>query len=136
GQLFEGRAGGVENAVVGAQAQGWNSQSTGVSVLGTYTQTPLSEAGLGAVARLLAWKLSLHGVAPNARVTLSSPGGSENRWRAGSQVQFDAISGHRDGDRTSCPGDALYAQLPEIRALAAGEATAVVKPRAHIATLL
>jgi len=136
GQVFEGRAGGVESAVVGAQAQGWNSQSTGVSVLGTYTDTPLSEAGLGAVARLLAWKLSLHGVAPNARVTLTSPGGSENRWQAGSQVAFDTISGHRDGDRTSCPGDALYAQLPQIRALAAGEAAAIVKPRPHIATLL
>ena len=27
--------------------------------------------------------------------------------------------GHRDTDRTACPGDALYAQLDELRALVA-----------------
>jgi len=53
-------------------------------------------------------------------VTLTSPGGSENRWAAGERVGFDTISGHRDGDSTACPGDALYAQLPEIRQRAAG----------------
>ena len=29
GQIFEGRAGGIDQAVVGAQAQGYNSVSTG-----------------------------------------------------------------------------------------------------------
>ena len=37
GQVFEGRAGGVDQAVVGAQAQGYNSQSTGVAVIGTFS---------------------------------------------------------------------------------------------------
>ena len=37
GQVFEGRAGGVDQAVIGAQAQGYNSQSTGVAVLGTFS---------------------------------------------------------------------------------------------------
>jgi hypothetical protein len=32
-------------------------------------------------------------------------------------VQLDAISGHRDGDATSCPGDGLYAQLPRLRSM-------------------
>ena len=36
------------------------------------------------------------------------------------------ISGHRDGDRTECPGDALYAQLPELRRRAAGLAGPIV----------
>ena len=31
GQIFEGREGGIDQAVVGAQAQGYNSSSTGVS---------------------------------------------------------------------------------------------------------
>jgi hypothetical protein len=30
-------------------------------------------------------------------------------------VTLDRISGHRDGDNTSCPGNALYAQLPDLR---------------------
>src|SRR4029079_18192461 len=37
GQIFEGRAGGVDAAVVGAQAQGWNSHSTGIANLGTFS---------------------------------------------------------------------------------------------------
>ena len=39
GQVFEGRAGGIEQAMVGAQAQGCNSVSTGVACLGTYVDT-------------------------------------------------------------------------------------------------
>jgi len=34
-------------------------------------------------------------------------------------VTLERICGHRDGDSTSCPGDALYAQLPDLRARAA-----------------
>ena len=39
--IFEGRAGGIEAAVIGAQAQGWNSVSTGIACLGTFTNIPL-----------------------------------------------------------------------------------------------
>ena len=31
GQVFEGRAGGIDQAVIGAQAQGYNSVSTGIA---------------------------------------------------------------------------------------------------------
>jgi hypothetical protein len=34
-------------------------------------------------------------------------------------VTLERISGHRDGDATSCPGDSLYAQLPDLRVRAA-----------------
>src|SRR4051794_33970436 len=37
GQVFEGRAGGVDQPVVGAHAQGYNAQSTSVAQLGTFT---------------------------------------------------------------------------------------------------
>ena len=53
-------------------------------------------------------------------VTLTSSGGAANRYPAGRRVKFERISGHRDGGATSCPGDALYAQLPALRARAAG----------------
>ena len=48
--IFEGRAGGIEAAVVGAQAQGYNSYTTGIACLGTFTDLPLDDAGDG-VAR-------------------------------------------------------------------------------------
>jgi N-acetylmuramoyl-L-alanine amidase len=119
GQVFEGRAGGIDQAVVGAQAQGYNSYSTGVSCLGDFTALALPPAGAEAVAQLLAWKLPAHGVPVAGTVVLTSAGGETNRYRSGTPVTFERISGHRDGDSTACPGDVLYGQLPAIRARAA-----------------
>jgi N-acetylmuramoyl-L-alanine amidase-like protein len=119
GQIFEGRAGGIDAPVVGAQAQGYNTESTGISNLGTFSTTGQTEAGLQAMARLLSWKLAAHGVPPTGSVTVTSNGGATNRYPAGAPVTFQRISGHRDADATSCPGDGLYAQLPRLRGLVA-----------------
>ncbi|MEO6496272.1 MAG: peptidoglycan recognition protein [Solirubrobacteraceae bacterium] len=122
GRLFEGRAGGVDQPIVGAQAQGWNSQSTSVSNIGDFSSVPESDAALSAMANLLAWKLGLHGVPVNGRVTLTSAGGSSNRYPSGARATFERISGHRDGGATACPGQALYDQLPSLRTLTASRA--------------
>jgi hypothetical protein len=115
GRIFEGRAGGIDAPVIGAQAQGYNSESTGIANLGTYSAAPASDAAMQAMAHLIAWKLPLHGVPVAGPVTVSSHGGSDNRYPAGTPVTLQRISGHRDGDSTECPGDALYAQLPALR---------------------
>jgi hypothetical protein len=119
GQIFEGRAGGIDQPVIGAQAQGYNGVSTGVANIGTFSQAPQTAEGVRATAELLAWKMSLHGAPVAGPVEVVSAGGPTNRYRDGSAVTFQRISGHRDADRTSCPGEALFAQLPEIRARAA-----------------
>ena len=126
GQVFEGRAGGVEQAVIGAQAQGYNSQSTGVAVLGTFSDAPIPEPAMAAITQLLGWKMSLHGVPCEGGLTVVSGGGSLNRYSSGTPVAMQRISGHRDGDKTECPGNALYAQLPELRRRAAGLAGPIV----------
>ncbi|MEJ7784117.1 MAG: peptidoglycan recognition protein [Solirubrobacteraceae bacterium] len=122
GRLFEGRAGGIDQPVVGAQAQGWNSQSTSVSNIGDFSSVPESDAALSAMANLLAWKLGLHGVPVGGRVTLTSAGGSSNRYPNGERAAFERISGHRDGGKTACPGQALYDQLPRLRKMTASRA--------------
>jgi hypothetical protein len=126
GQVFEGRAGGVDQPVVGAHAQGYNDQSTGVAVIGTFTDAPIPEAAMAVLAQLLGWKLSLHGVPCEGGLTVLSGGGDLNRYIAGTPVSFQRISGHRDGDKTDCPGNALYGQLPELRT----RATALAGPLA------
>src|SRR3954471_1597833 len=131
GQVFEGRAGGVDQAVVGAQAQGYNSHSTGIATIGTYQDVPLTPEGLDAVARLIAWKLPLHGAPVTGQIVLESGGGELNRYKSGTPVTLERICGHRDGDATECPGNALYAQLPELRRRAA--AIAPVVPTATVA---
>jgi hypothetical protein len=116
GQVFEGRAGGIEAAVIGAQAQGWNARSTGIATIGTFEAVTFPEAGMAALARVIAWKLGLHGVPVLGTVDLLSPGGSQNRYPSGATAVFQRISGHRDGCATACPGSALYGQLEDLRA--------------------
>ena len=115
GQIFEGREGGIEQAVVGAQAGGWNSQSTGIATIGDFAAASLPEPALAVLSRLLAWKLSLHGAATAGTVTLLSGGGSENLFPYGASVTLPRVSGHRDGCRTACPGAVLYGQLDDLR---------------------
>jgi hypothetical protein len=132
GQIFEGRAGGVDQAIVGAQAQGYNSHSTGIANIGTFSEAGQTEAALDAMARLIAWKLPLHGAPVTGQVVLASGGGNLNRYKSGTPVTLERICGHRDGDSTECPGTALYAQLPDLRRRTAGiappPATATVAP--------
>jgi hypothetical protein len=135
GQVFEGRAGGVDQPVVGAQAQGYNSQSTGVAVLGTFSDVPIPEATMASLAQLLGWKLSLHGVPCEGEVTVISGGGSDNRYSSGTPIVMQRISGHRDGDSTDCPGNALYAQLPALRPRASALAGPIAATQGQVTLL-
>ena len=134
GQIFEGRAGGVEQAVIGAQAQGYNRLSTGIACIGTFQDVAFDGAGMDALSRLIAWKLPLHGAPVTGQVTVVSGGGDTNRYPNGAQVTFERISGHRDGCATACPGNSLYGQLPDLRARTASLAVPVsvltIKPAA------
>ena len=120
GTLYEGRAGGIDQAVVGAQAQGYNAQSTGIANIGTFSSVGQTAEALNAMARLIRWKLPIHGVPTSGSTTLVSAGGSTNKYPSGTNVRVQRVSGHRDVDSTECPGDALYAQLPELRRLIGG----------------
>jgi hypothetical protein len=117
GRIFEARAGGIDEPVVGAQAGGYNLASTGVAILGSFMGRPISPAARDALERLLAWKLSLHGLPATGRVSVrvNPAGASFSRFPANAHVSLARISGHRDADSTDCPGSALYAELPAIR---------------------
>jgi hypothetical protein len=117
GRIFEARAGGIDEPVVGAQAGGYNRESTGVAVLGAFMSRPISAPALRSLQALLAWKLSLHGVPAlgRARVRVNPAGAVFSRFPAGAHVSLPRIAGHRDGDTTDCPGDALYGELPGVR---------------------
>jgi flagellar hook assembly protein FlgD len=112
GRIFEGRGGGLIQNVVGAHAQGFNTGSVGVSVLGTYGSGRISTAARNAVQRLLAWRLDHGHVDPVSLLNFTSYG--NDRFPAGRVVRLRAVSGHRDTGYTSCPGTALYGQLGTI----------------------
>ncbi len=116
GQIFEGRSGGLDKAVLGAQAQGVNASSAGIAVVGTHEDVQASPATFEALAAFIAWKLSVHDVPPEGKVTVVSSGGATSRFASGTRATLSRISGHRDANGTACPGSSLYAQLPALRA--------------------
>jgi hypothetical protein len=113
GQIFEGRYGGITKPVIGAHAQGFNTGSVGIAVIGDYSSTPITPAARAALVSLIAWRLDLAHVDPLSKVVRISSGNP--KYPAGRAATLNAISGHRDVYPTSCPGASLYAQLPSIR---------------------
>ncbi|MFF7360068.1 N-acetylmuramoyl-L-alanine amidase [Streptomyces sp. NPDC008125] len=115
GTIYEGRAGGVTRSVRGAHTKGFNADTVGIAALGTFSDptTPVPQPMLDAIERIAAWKLR-PGTDPHGMVTLVSTN-SESLYPKGNSADLNVISGHRDSYGTDCPGDALYAKLPEIR---------------------
>ena len=114
GQVFEGRAGGIDRNVIGAQAEGFNTGSVGVAVIGNYQSAAVPAAAERSLARLLAWRLDVAHVDPRSMLTWIS--GGNPKYKRGTAVRLRAISGHRDTGFTSCPGARLYARLPSLAA--------------------
>jgi N-acetylmuramoyl-L-alanine amidase len=117
GQVFEGRYGGVDKPVIGAHAEGFNTGSVGVAVLGTYGSSAPPALARTALAKLLAWRLDIAHVDPKSTLTWVSGGNA--RFASGVPVFIRAVSGHRDTGFTTCPGAALYSQLDAIARQAA-----------------
>lgn len=117
GTVFEGRAGGIDKPVLGAQTYGFNTDTSGVAVLGNYNDAISSQPVLDAVAAVAAWKLGLYGYDAAGTVQLTAAA-DNGLYKKGQKVTLNRISGHRDGYPTECPGNNLYADLAAIRALA------------------
>ena len=117
GQVFEGRYGGIERNVIGAHAQGFNTGSVGIAVIGTYGGAAPAPAANDALAKLIAWRLDVAHVDPLSRNQTISNGNP--RFRKGLPVLLRAVSGHRDTGFTSCPGAGLYGHLGSIGQTAA-----------------
>jgi hypothetical protein len=117
GVLYEGRAGGLDQPVIGAQAQGFNAETAGIASIGDHTSVGVTPEALDAFARYIRWKLQVHGQPLSGPVELRSSGGSASRYPAGARVVVERVIGHRDTGHTACPGEILYAQLEDLRAM-------------------
>ncbi len=117
GRIWHARAGAMEGSVSGAHVSGLNTESVGVSVLGTFTNTDPGQPVLNALSALLGWKLSRYGVDPLGQTVVRSAGG--DYAASGDMIIVNNISGHRENQQTACPGGVLFGRIPEIRAAAA-----------------
>nr|WP_246620307.1 N-acetylmuramoyl-L-alanine amidase [Streptomyces corallincola] len=117
GTVYEGRAGGVTKAVLGAHTMGFNTNSMGIAVIGSFGSAKPPAAAVTGVGKIVAWKLGLFAANPSGKTYLTSGGG--NLYPKGKNVRLNVISGHRDGYSTDCPGKRLYAKLGSVRSKAA-----------------
>ncbi|MFD7260674.1 N-acetylmuramoyl-L-alanine amidase [Streptomyces sp. NPDC059874] len=119
GTVFEGRQGGVDQPVHGAHTFGWNSEATGIAVLGDYTSQGASAAALDAVAQVASYKLGQYDGDINGTTKLVAGATQTNffgtSFTEGQSYDFKTLSGHRDAFNTQCPGNSLYPQLGTIR---------------------
>ncbi|MCB0217922.1 MAG: N-acetylmuramoyl-L-alanine amidase [Chloroflexi bacterium] len=109
GNIYEGRYGGERSGriVQGGHALQYNSNSIGVALLGTFTESTSrpQAAAERSLVELLAAKGAHFGIDPMAPVSL-----------AGTRFAH-AVMGHRDAlpGHTQCPGDGTYGRLDAIR---------------------
>ncbi|NNF69570.1 MAG: hypothetical protein HKN01_07335, partial [Acidimicrobiia bacterium] len=118
GNIWEGRAGGIDKGVQGAHTQGFNSYSMGVAYIGDHSSSEPTPAAEQSIMELLAWKFGVHNVDPSNIATLISKGSA--LWEQGVPVSLHPVSGHLDAQATSCPGAACYNRLPDYRATVDG----------------
>ena len=124
GRLYEGRAGGVDKAVIGAHTSGFNAETFAVSFLGNAdTLDPAQkekEKILDAISDLIAWKFDLFDVNPLGKATLTSAGpgpgqGTTSMYWPGEKVTIETLTGHGNIGSTSCPGEFLRPTLSHLR---------------------
>jgi hypothetical protein len=107
GHVIEGRPEGV----VGAHVENQNTGNIGIVMLGTYhppKNDPVTKAQLDAFEAVASYIVAKYGVNP------------------------DTLKGHRDYKSTDCPGDELYAMLPELKARLKAAAPKVAKAAAKV----
>ncbi len=96
GNVYEGRYGG--DGVIGGHDYTSNGYAEGICCVGNYMSDQPTDAMIQAAAWIIGQRCQRWGLVPGP----------------------STIIGHRDDYATSCPGDNLYARLPDIRRMAAG----------------
>ena len=118
GRIYEGRAGGIDKAVMSAATGGFNTDTMSISALGNFQTARPSSALVSGIEQIAAWKLGLFHRDPTGQTAMISAGGGTDRWPVGASVLLNNISGHRDTGATACPGSYLYPYLPTVRTVA------------------
>ncbi|PTU57315.1 hypothetical protein DBB34_04475 [Sphaerisporangium cinnabarinum] len=120
GNVYEGAAGSLETALIGAHTGGFNTGTVGVAMVGTYTSTAPPEAQLDGVAKIIAYRLARYGVDPAGTATFTAASRTAGgRFAAGQSVVLPKVFGHRDTHQTECPGGLAYGRLAHVQDLAA-----------------
>ena len=111
GRVYEGRRGSLAAASgtmpVGAHAAPFNTGSMGLSVMGDYTTTGVTDAAMSALADVVAWQMGRAGLSATGSSGMISPGTAA---RPKGQ-NLGRVFAHRDVSATACPGDDIYSRI-------------------------
>jgi uncharacterized protein YraI len=99
GNIYEGRFGGQN--VIGGHAYQYAVGSSGIGTIGNYAFTDVSAAGQSGIVAITAW----------AGRALDPLGAADFH----EAPNLPTICAHRDVNDSTCPGNALYSDLPTIR---------------------
>jgi len=98
--------------VVAAHAEQMNTGTCGICLIGDFSDQRPTDAALGSLRWLLAWKASRHRIDP------LDDDPFVNAW--GVWSEFPNVGGHRGVGFTYCPGERLAKLLPSLRQDVAG----------------
>jgi N-acetylmuramoyl-L-alanine amidase len=118
GGIWEARDGGVDKPVIGGHAGGFNTGSVGVALLGNNSTAAVPDAQYRSLVQLLRWRLSIARIDPSLGfiVTVGASPCNCQQYPVGYTIFLpSAIVGHRDVDKTECPGNEAYKLLPWLR---------------------
>jgi hypothetical protein len=114
GRIYAGRVGGPES--IGAHAYDYNNGTVGIALIGTHDSAPISPAARNSLVSLTAWLSRRYRINPEGSTTFY------NR-------PYATIMGHRHtGRQTTCPGQQLVNELPQLRRLVAQRLAGIVPP--------
>ncbi len=119
GQIFEGRAGGLDRPVQGAHAGGFNENTSGIAFMGNHEFEAPTDAAVEAAGSFIGWRARVAGLDPKGHTTMYSEGTEFTPYAQGEAVDLPIVFAHRDVGSTTCPGDAAYALMDRIRDIAA-----------------
>ncbi|WBB61384.1 peptidoglycan recognition protein [Streptomyces sp. WMMC500] len=119
GRVYEGRRGGVTRPVTGAHTLGFNKNTSGAAVIGTYGSAAVPSKVTNALARLSKWRLGVAGYSRTGKATLKA-GKSNGKYRKGETTTVYRLTSHRRLYPTACPGAKLYAKTGTIRTMRVG----------------
>lgn len=119
GGIWEAREGGVTRIVRGGHTAGFNTDNTGICLLGDFTTAVPPSSAVNAIAAIVAWKLGYHGrdVADTVMYTAGT-GAKRADYQPGTTKSVPALTMHGDLGVTSCPGGHVRSRIPTIRQLA------------------
>ena len=111
GQVWEGRQGSINSAVMADATGGSQGFAQLVCLLGNFDTSEPTREMMESCAATLAWLATKNKIVIDQTKLLSFTSRGSNKWKAGATVKARPISGHRDMSATVCPGKFVYPLL-------------------------